>query len=134
MACPDAYLRSEIEDFTQPWTFADNSVDYVHMRWLLGSVKDWNELFREAYRIVKPGGYIESYEPDAFMISDDGTVKETDAIAQWGRIFAEGGKKLGQTFTVYTDELQRKGMEAAGFVDIQQHELKVGRLFIYALA
>ncbi|KXX75055.1 Phosphoethanolamine N-methyltransferase 1 [Madurella mycetomatis] len=117
-------LKFEIEDFSQPWTFEDNSVDYVHMRWLLGSVKDWDELFKQAYRILKPGGYIESFEPSSVLTSDDGTVRDTDAIAQWGKIFAEGGKKIDQVFTVYEDGLQRKGMETAGFVDIEEHEFK----------
>lgn len=96
------------------------------MRWLLGSVKDWGELFKQAYRILKPGGYIESFEPNSALKSDDGTVRDTDAIAQWGKIFAEGGRKIGQVFTVYDDGLQRKGIEAAGFVDVQEHEFKVG--------
>lgn len=32
---------------------------------------------------------------------------------------------MGSSFTVYEDEIQRKAMEAAGFVDIQSFEYKV---------
>ena len=74
-------LLSEIEDCTSPWTFEADSFDYVHFRWLFGSIVDWTELFRQAYRACKPGGYVETFEPDAWLTSDDGTVKETDALS-----------------------------------------------------
>ncbi|KAK1762737.1 S-adenosyl-L-methionine-dependent methyltransferase [Phialemonium atrogriseum] len=117
-------LKFEIEDCTGEWTFAPNSVDYVHIRWLLGSIADWTELFKQAYRCLKPGGYVESFEPDSVMQSDDGTVKETSAMGQWGKFFEEGGKKLGRPFSVLSDRLQRKGMEGAGFVDIEELDFK----------
>jgi len=57
-------------------------------------------------------------------------VKESSALGQWGKLFIEGAKKLGVSFTVYEEELQRKAMEAAGFVDIQQFEYKVNKLYL----
>ncbi|KAJ4252883.1 hypothetical protein NW762_010789 [Fusarium torreyae] len=45
-------------------------------------------------------------------------------MGQWGKIFVEGGKKIGRTFTVVQDELQNKAMAEAGFVDIQQKMYK----------
>lgn len=115
---------SEIEDCTEEWTFKPNSIDFVHMRYLYGSIGDWHALFKEAYRACKPGGWVESYEASAMMESDDGTVTEKCAINEWGKFFIEGGKKLGRTFTILDDDLQRKCMEEAGFVDIQTWDLK----------
>ncbi|KAK2686194.1 hypothetical protein QWA68_014609 [Fusarium oxysporum] len=117
-------LKFEIEDCTQEWTFAPNSADYVHLRWLAGSIPDWYQFFREAYKTCKPGGWVESFEPSAIITSDNDTVKETSALGQWGKLFIEGAKKFGMSFSVYEEELQRKAMEAAGFVDIQQYEYK----------
>ncbi|KAM0549227.1 hypothetical protein ACHAPJ_009537 [Fusarium lateritium] len=45
-------------------------------------------------------------------------------MGQWGKFFIEGGKKLGSTFTVVEDGIQRKEMEKAGFVDIQEFDFK----------
>lgn len=59
------------------------------------------------------------------MISDDGTVPEKSAISQWGKFFEEGGKKMGRSFLVIKEGTQRKAMEEAGFVDIQEWEFKV---------
>ena len=57
--------------------------------------------------------------------SDHTPLAEDSALGQWGKFFIEGGKKMGQTFTVLEDGLQRKAMEAAGFVDIQEFDFKV---------
>lgn len=46
-------------------------------------------------------------------------------MGQWGEIFVEGGRKLGRSFSLLEDEEQRKGIEAAGFVDIEESNLKV---------
>jgi len=96
------------------------------MRWLVGSIDDWNALFERAFNCLKPGGWLESYEMSTMWESDDGSVTEKMALGQWGKIFVEGGRQSGRTFTVVVDELQRKAMEAAGFVDIQERNIKVG--------
>ncbi|RSL39382.1 hypothetical protein CEP53_014094 [Fusarium sp. AF-6] len=117
-------LQFEIEDCTQEWTFKPDSIDYIHIRWLVGSIKDWGALFSEAFRCCKPGGWVESYETSSAITSDDDTVKDDSAMGQWGKFFVEGGKKLGATFTVVEDDTQKKEMEKAGFVDIHEFEFK----------
>lgn len=114
-----------MDDCTQEWTFQPNSLDYIHMRFLVGSIVDWPALFKQAYRCLKPGGYIESHEASPDIGSDDDTVKETSAMGQWGKIFFEGGRKLQRPFSVLEDEMQRKGMEEAGFENIEECNIKV---------
>ncbi|KAM5357392.1 hypothetical protein ACJZ2D_016316 [Fusarium nematophilum] len=118
-------VKFEIEDFTLDWTFPDNSFDYLHMRFLYGSVPDWYQLYERAFHVCKPGGWVESHEGDPMAYSDDETLKEGSAIAEWGKFFHEGGKKLGRTFTPIPESLQEKGLKAAGFVDIQSKTIKV---------
>ncbi|KAH7121481.1 S-adenosyl-L-methionine-dependent methyltransferase [Dactylonectria macrodidyma] len=118
-------LEFQIDDCTQEWTFEENSLDYVHIRFLVGSVIDWPALFQQAYRCLKPGGYIESYEGGPNIGSDDGSVTKTSAMGQWGEIFCEGGRRIGRSFSIVEDEEQRKGIEAAGFVDIEEKDFKV---------
>ncbi|KAK5653418.1 hypothetical protein OQA88_8903 [Cercophora sp. LCS_1] len=118
-------LRFEIEDCTQAWTFPTDHFDYIHLRWLVGSVDDWYLLIKRAYDCLAPGGWIESYEMSVMWESDDGSVTESTALGQWGKIFIEGGHRTGRSFTVVNEEIQRKAMEAAGFVDIQEKDIKV---------
>ncbi|KAF5591379.1 methyltransferase [Fusarium subglutinans] len=118
-------LEFHIDDCTQPWTFAPDSIDFVHMRYLFGSIKDWSALFKEAFRACRPGGWVESHEASAMMESDDGTVTDTSAMHEWGRFFIEGGKKMGQPCTIIEDDLQQKCMREAGFEDIHIADYKV---------
>lgn len=116
---------SEIEDCTRDWTFKSSFADYIHLRWLVGSIKDWDALCSEAFRVCKPGGWIESHEASSNIESDDGTVDGDSAMGQWGKFFIEGSKKIGSSFTVVEDGTQRKALEKAGFINIQEFNFRV---------
>ena len=119
-------LRFEIDDCTKEWTWPEDSFDFVHMRYLSGAIADWEALFRQAYRTCKPGGWVESCEFDPTVASDDDTLPKDSAFAtSWSRLFIEGGKKLGRSFQVIKEDLQKKGMEAAGFTEIHVADYKV---------
>ena len=81
---------SQIDDCTKEWTFPQASLDYVHIRFLTGCIADWEALIKVAYRCLKPGGYIESMEPSAYIQSDDNTIEPDSAMGQWGKIFVRG--------------------------------------------
>ncbi|RBR26405.1 uncharacterized protein FIESC28_00810 [Fusarium coffeatum] len=118
-------LKFEIEDCNQDWTFAPESFDYVHLRYMVGCIPDWNQLFEQAYKVLKPGGWVESFEASPTIESDDDTVKPDSAMGQWGPIFIKASKMIGNTFTVVADDLQRKGVEHAGFTEIKQWDSKL---------
>ncbi len=128
-----SHTSSEMDDCTQPFTFDPESIDFFHMRYMTGSLSTqrWYDLFKEAYRCTKPGGYFETFEAAPWFQSDDGTVSDTSALSQWGKLFVEGGKKIGTTFTMVDEELQRKGMEEAGYVDIEEANFKVRLLLLF---
>ncbi|KAF5550714.1 hypothetical protein FMEXI_3673 [Fusarium mexicanum] len=117
-------VQFEIEDCTREWTFKSDFADYIHVRWLMGSVRDWDAFFSEAYRVCKPGAWIESHEASCNVSSDDGTVAPNSAMGHWGEFFKEGGKKIGTSFSVVEDGTQRKAMEKAGFVNIQEFDFR----------
>ncbi|KAH7012096.1 S-adenosyl-L-methionine-dependent methyltransferase [Microdochium trichocladiopsis] len=116
-------LKFEVDDITQPWTYPANTFDYIHMRWLVGSIPDWIFLYKEIFKSLKPGGIFEHKESSCVIQSDDGIVGP--ALAQWGKVFLEAGTKFGRTFAVHEERIQVTAMEAAGFVDVQVTEFKV---------
>ncbi|KAK4663986.1 uncharacterized protein QC763_501060 [Podospora pseudopauciseta] len=118
-------VRFEIEDATLPWTFRENSFDFVHMRYLFGSIPDWDAIFEQAYAATKPGGWIESFEADANLYSEDGTVTEDSPMGTWTKVFKEAKKKFGRTFFPIEEDVQRRGIEKAGFVNITVKDIKV---------
>jgi hypothetical protein len=99
----------------------------VHIRYLLGSVQDWTEFFKQAYTVLKPGGWLESYEASVRVYSDDGTMPPTSALAQWSSLFLDSGKKIGRSFDIVEENEQNRAMKEAGFVDIQEKWIKVRR-------
>ncbi|KAF5021876.1 hypothetical protein F66182_6067 [Fusarium sp. NRRL 66182] len=118
-------VKFELEDATQTWTFPHDHFDFIHIRYLFGSVQDWNALFKEAYRHCKPGGWIQSCEIDPPFYSDDGSVDDDYGIQTWNELVREGGKRTGRSFCVVEEGLQVPGIKATGFVDIQEANYKV---------
>ena len=57
------------------------------MRWLLGSIADWDALFAEAFTTCKPGGWVESFEASCTPQSDHAELPEDSALDQWGKFF-----------------------------------------------
>jgi SAM-dependent methyltransferase len=53
----------EVEDATQPWGRPRDSLDFVHMRNLVGGgIPNWRKLLEQAFHHLKPGGQIEFTE------------------------------------------------------------------------
>ncbi|KAM5354906.1 hypothetical protein ACJ41O_001552 [Fusarium nematophilum] len=91
---------------------------------VIGSITDWTHVFKEAFTTCKPGGWVESYEVMSVMQSDDDTIPPGSAMETWGQIFLEGGRRAGQTFAIIQEDVQRRGMESAGFINIHVIDLK----------
>lgn len=41
-------IHFEIEDLESPWTYTEDSFDYIHARVLIGAVSDWDSIDRRA--------------------------------------------------------------------------------------
>ncbi|KAK3947964.1 S-adenosyl-L-methionine-dependent methyltransferase [Pseudoneurospora amorphoporcata] len=117
-------VRFDIDDFNKEWLYKSGFFDFIHARWLTSTVKDWPAFYKEAYRCCKPGGYIEHFDTSADMHSDDGSLdKRVHALAQWGPLWQEAGRKIGQPLV--TDSIMVNGMKEAGFVNIVVKDYKV---------
>jgi len=119
-------VKWEIDDANNiPWTWADNTFDFIHIRNMYGSISDWDALYAEAFRCLKPGGYIEEHEGSTKWECENGTITEDTPLGQWPHVFWEAGKKSGRTFRSIEDRIQETGMRKAGFVDLNVSEYKV---------
>ncbi|KAF4962272.1 hypothetical protein FSARC_9661 [Fusarium sarcochroum] len=116
-------VRFEIDDATETWTWEENYFDFVHIRFLFGSVKDWAALYKEAYRVCAPGGWVQTGEPDVHFTSDDGTSDLEPSLETFNELYEEGGKAIGQEFFMH--HLQPQAFKEAGFTDVKTVDYKV---------
>ncbi|KKK13992.1 UMTA [Aspergillus rambellii] len=106
----------EIDDVTLPWTYASDSFDFIHIREMFGCVPDWDEFFRQCWRCLKPGGYIEVVEHSVQPIADDNTMGPDHFYHLWGQTVVESGQRFGKSFTIWEESATR--LKAVGFVDV----------------
>lgn len=112
----------EIDDVTLPWTFPENSYDFIHIREMFGSIPDWDELFRQSYETLKPGGWVENMEHSVTPVSDDDTVGPEHVFTRYGELMTELSLKNGKEFDCW--HRNRSRIEAAGFVDVVEIRTK----------
>ncbi|EEH22097.2 hypothetical protein PABG_04308 [Paracoccidioides brasiliensis Pb03] len=115
-----------IEDCTEyPWAYADNSMDFIHIRDLFGCIPDWSEFLDQCYKTTKPGGYVEILNRAVWLEDDDGSIPkdENHVLNIWKREFREVGDRMGKTTTII--ERQREEMEKAGFLDVTERIFKM---------
>ncbi|KAK5210157.1 hypothetical protein LTR41_003825 [Exophiala xenobiotica] len=112
-----------VDDILQDWTWQEK-FDLAHMRLLLGAFTDveWAEVYRKCFDGIKPGGYIEQLELDVRVMSDDGSLDPDSLLAGWGQNFLDCAQRAGRGLD--TQLTMKAKIEAAGFVDVQEHLYK----------
>jgi len=111
-------VEFQIDDFTADWTFAPASFDFIHARSLYGCVEDYQALYSEALKALKPGGWFEQAEISVIIRSDDESTKGT-YFEKFSALAIEGGKKFGKSFSIAEDsetEFKKAGFENVRYV------------------
>lgn len=112
----------EIDDMTMPWTYAPERFDFIHVRELFGSIPDWDEFFRQCYRALKPGGYIEVVEHSVSPVVDDATMGPDHFYRTWGKTVIQAGERFGKSFSIWEESADR--LKKAGFVEVLENSYK----------
>lgn len=60
--------RFEVDDINKEWTFPENKFDFIHIRYMTGTVPDWTELLKKVHRHVYSSHPI-TYRPLSNSIS-----------------------------------------------------------------
>ncbi|KAM0637125.1 hypothetical protein ACHAQF_009046 [Verticillium nonalfalfae] len=91
--------KFHIDDAQLEWTYPPASFDLIHIRALYGSIADWPKLYGEAFKALKPGGYLENFEFTISLCSDAPSVRDDPkhVFKQWGQVFTEAMDRLGKT-------------------------------------
>lgn len=117
-----ANVRFEIDDVCSPWVYPEEHFDFIHIRGLLGSVADWPDLYRQAYKHMAPGAYIEQLEWSPHIRSINGTLSSDSVLRRWTDNMIEIGVRTGKTWEIAENMAGLMG--EAGFVDIVEKRFK----------
>lgn len=116
-----------IDDAQLDWTFPPASFDFVHIRALYGSIGDWTELYRQAYKALVPGGWLEDFEMNITLHSDTPEIRDDPEhiFKQWANVFFEAMDRIGKTGRIGMSGNMRKHMDEVGFVEIVEKTYQV---------
>ena len=116
-------LQFEIDDAASPWTFPKDSFDFIHVRGLFGSLRDWPEFYAQVLAHLKPGGWYEQLECSCYCHADDDTTPPGSPLHRWGGLFTEAGRLTGKTVDVI--DHQYAWLQEAGFEEVTEHRFKM---------
>ncbi|KAH6853078.1 putative SAM dependent methyltransferase [Chaetomium sp. MPI-CAGE-AT-0009] len=116
-----------IDDAQLEWTYAPASFDFVHIRALYGSVGDWGRLYAQAYKALRPGGWLEDLEFNITLHSDTPSVRDDPGhiFKRWSQFFFEATDRLGKTLRIGMGSTMRDLIAEAGFIDVVEKKYQV---------
>lgn len=116
-------VRFIIDDAEEAWMSPPNSLDYVHLRNMAFVIKDWPKLFEQAFKALKPGGWIELQDLEFDYSCDDGTMPDDYVPLKMAGLIHEALAKFGMDTRSNRKNPER--VEAAGFVDLRHSIIKL---------
>ncbi|CAL5873351.1 uncharacterized protein PFLUO_LOCUS7622 [Penicillium psychrofluorescens] len=109
--------RFFIDDAESDWAFAPSEAfDYVHVRSLAGGISDWPRLLRQAYTHLKPGGWFEAQEFNAWVISDDDTHQQAPRTMEWLERLNQASKQFEKPLNIAPSLEQ--WLQEAGYANV----------------
>ena len=112
----------EIDDVTLEWTFQDDRFDFIHIREMFGCIPDWGFFLLQAWRCLKPGGWVEIVEHSVWPVTDDDSVPPDHFYNTWGRMVEGLGERWGKSFRIWKES--REKLVEAGFTDVVERKFK----------
>jgi SAM-dependent methyltransferase len=112
----------EIDDAEEEygWTWPDDEFDLVHFRHMAGAFSSWSDIYKEAHRSLKPGGWIEVLDFDNHDRTLLSFFAEDSEVSTWLRTINECSQSSGKPRGAA--HLEPEVLAGAGFVDINVTE------------
>lgn len=112
----------QILDVETSWGFSPDYFDFIHVRDLDFVIHDWDMLLKQAFRHLKPGGFVEVACTDLIPASDDGSLPESSMFRSMCEKLTEALIFLGLANAALDFQ---KRVQRAGFVHVKQEVFKI---------
>ncbi|KAH7157982.1 S-adenosyl-L-methionine-dependent methyltransferase [Dactylonectria estremocensis] len=104
-----------VDDLEDEWDYS-TKFDFVFVRFLTGSIRDWPKFFNQSFEFLNPGGKIEIMDIIYPPQSDDGTLSEESALYRWATLLLRTFNTIGSPLD--SALRYKEQLVAAGFVDV----------------
>lgn len=115
-------VKFEVDDCEDEWTF-QHPFDYIHVRYMIGSIRDWPKLVAQSYRNCVPGGWVEFLDFDARYYSEDGSLLKDSPIDSWVTTWMNASNDSGRD--PQPGPKLYGWIQDAGFQNIRQEKCRV---------
>lgn len=109
-------VRFEIDDVEDSWTYK-LPFDYIHSRYMAGSIQNWPRLMTQCFQHLKPGGWVEFQDFDIDYYSQDGSLTPEHALRRWLTMSYEAEKTTRRSLR--PGKHIERWVREAGFVNAQ---------------
>ncbi|KAK2738966.1 methyltransferase domain-containing protein [Colletotrichum kahawae] len=111
--------KFHVDDYEDDWTYREEErFDYIHGRALSGTSSDWARFYDRVMGGLKPGGWVEMQEYDAWIFSDDDSFDRAIWTKEWVTKLDDASKTYGKQINVA--RFHKQWMIEAGFEDVQE--------------
>lgn len=118
-------VEFRIDDIEKPWLFPEHTFDLVHSRLCSGmAIRNWPTYLSEAYRVSKPGAWVESQEFTLQACSDDNSCPAGGPLVEWHDLFCQAALQAGFDMRMTGDVIEQLFRDA-GFVNVQRVDFKM---------
>ncbi|KAL2154645.1 hypothetical protein VTH82DRAFT_3321 [Thermothelomyces myriococcoides] len=93
--CPPN-VRFVVDDIELDW-LETRPYDYIHCRYMSGSIKDWSHLIQQMYDNLVPGGWLELQESVNTIYSQDGSLAKDNPMVRMMENLMEASDQVGRT-------------------------------------
>jgi hypothetical protein len=116
-----------IDDAENLWTYQRDGFELVHLRNLAGSIRSFENLYKQAFQAIAPDGWVEHFELDFPIRSatNNDSLPECHPLNAWVNALVQAGDQSGLTFRITQDGRMREQIQKAGFVDVVEKTWKV---------
>ncbi|KAL7272175.1 hypothetical protein RUND412_005034 [Rhizina undulata] len=116
-------LTFEVDDIEETWPYRANSFDFINIRNMAAFIHDWPKLYRQAFKALKPGGWIEVGEFCELFSTDDGSLPPDNVLLQWCENWEKSSTMFGREWATVGPGIA-KALEEVGCVGVREKMVK----------
>ena len=114
----------EIDDAEEEggWTYPEDEFSLIHYRTMMGAFRDWGHIYKETYKHLEPGGWVEVLDFDdhkAFL----SFFPPGSQVQPWLEAIDEASRRAGRPRGI--KHLEHKRLTDLGFVDVTTEEYRI---------